>query len=207
MKVELLSLYLQYDWSRHRESNPNYGIESPVSLPFRRWRDRNRSDRPPIGSVVPLLSVVFKWCYRHRFASGGVSSIMELVDTIIEPSPSNKRFSRLSVVRIIKRRAKFISSKGNFPLGGSGSQNRTESQTFRESRAITVTLNRIIQVFEWNFNHWVQRKDSNLRSPTHEDGEIPLLYSAIQTRHISNYNSLTQEKLLLIAVCAFLYLT
>lgn len=108
MKVELLSLYLQYDWSRHRESNPNFGIESPVSLPFRRWRDRNRSDRPPIGSVVPLLSVVFKWCYRHRFASGGVSSPMEFVDTIIEPSPSNKRFLRLSVVRIIKRRAKFI---------------------------------------------------------------------------------------------------
>lgn len=116
MKVELLSLYLQYDWSRHRESNPNYGIESPVSLPFRRWRDRNRSDRPPIGSVVPLLSVVFKWCYRHRFASGGVSSPMEFVDTIIEPSPSNKRFLRLSVVRIIKRRAKFISTRGTSHL-------------------------------------------------------------------------------------------
>lgn len=36
---------------------------------------------------------------------------MEFVDTIIEPSPSNKRFLRLSVVRIIKRRAKFISTR------------------------------------------------------------------------------------------------
>lgn len=36
---------------------------------------------------------------------------MEFVDTIIEPSPSNKRFLRLSIVRIIKRRAKFISTR------------------------------------------------------------------------------------------------
>ena len=41
---------------------------------------------------------------------------MEFVDTIIEPSPSNKRFLRLSVVRIIKRRAKFISTRGTSHL-------------------------------------------------------------------------------------------
>ena len=141
MKVELLSLYLQYDWSRHRESNPNYGIESPVSLPFRRWRDRNRSDRPPIRSVVPLLSVVFNWCYRHRFASGGVSSPMEFVDTIIEPSPSNKRVLRLSVVRIIKRRAKFISTR-NLVLAAV-IWSRTDTSRVRAVRT-TAILNRNI---------------------------------------------------------------
>lgn len=41
---------------------------------------------------------------------------MEFVDTIIEPSPSNKRFLRLSVVRIIKRRAKFIPTRGTSHL-------------------------------------------------------------------------------------------
>ena len=73
MKVELLSLYLQYDWSRHRESNSNCGIESPVSLPFRRWRD--------------IKAVVFLGATARPAYSGGVSSPLEYVDTIINITP------------------------------------------------------------------------------------------------------------------------
>lgn len=137
-----------------------FALKGRFPIPFRRQRDRNRSDRPPIGSVVPLLSVVFKWCYRHRFASGGVFSPMEFVDTIIEPSPSNKRFLRLSVVRIIKRRAKFISTRKLVLAAVIWS--RTDTSRVRAVRT-TAILNRNIQVFKWNPNQWLRRWGSNPR--------------------------------------------
>ena len=66
---------------------------------------------------------------------------MEFVDTIIEPSPSNKRFSRLSVVRIIKRRAKFISTR-NLVLAAV-IWSRTDTSRVRAVRT-TAILNRNI---------------------------------------------------------------
>ena len=66
---------------------------------------------------------------------------MEFVDTIIEPSPSNKRFLRLSVVRIIKRRAKFISTRSLVLAAVIWS--RTDTSRVRAVRT-TAILNRSI---------------------------------------------------------------